>query len=365
MANNQLFSLIKSQRTNLPCISGGILLKLSGSAMKSVLNLLPAGLAVAAFGISLAYAQPLQPEKSADYPRKPIRLVIGYPTSGAVDLVARTIGSKLADKLGQSVIVDNRTGASGNIATAIVAKSAPDGYTVLLGTNNDSISPSLFKNLPFDLLRDLAPITLVVDFPFYLVVRPAVPAKSVRELIALAKARPGQLNFASSGEGSLPHLAGEMLKTMARVNIIHIPYRGAPDALVAILAGQVEIGFLTGEPALPFFKSGKVRALAVTGTQRAPQAPELPTLNESGLPGYELKGWHGLFAPAHTPQPIINKVHREMMTILNLKDVRDRLDAQGLDVAVPTTPSEFRAFVQSDMAKDAKIVKDTGMKINN
>jgi len=310
-----------------------------------------------------ALAQTRKAEESAHYPNKPIRIVAGYPAGGAVDIVARTIGSKLADRLGQPVIVDNRPGASGNIATDIVAKSAPDGYTLLLGTVVDSISPSLFKKLPFDFVQELAPITLAVNYPFYLVVLPAVPARSVKELVALAKARPGELNFASSGNGSSPHLAGEMLKTMAGIHIVHIPYKGASPALADMFAGQVQIAFMNAASALPFIKSGKLRALGITGAQRAPQAPELPTLIESGFPGFEIYSWFGVLTRAGTPAPIIDKLHSEIATILKQKDVRERFDAQGLDV-ISSTPQEFRAFIRSEMAKHAKIVKDAGVKID-
>lgn len=332
--------------------------------MKTFPKLLPASLTIVAFCMSVpAFAQTREPAKAADYPGRPIRFVAGYPAGGAVDIVARTIGNKLADSLGQPVVVDNRPGATGNIATDIVAKSAPDGYTLLLGTVVDSISPSLFKNLPFDFQRDLAPISLAVNYPFYLVVLPAVPAKSVKELIALAKAKPGQLNFASSGNGSSPHLAGEMFKTLAGIDIVHIPYKGATPALTDMFAGQVQIAFLNAASALPFVKSGKLRALAVTGAQRARQAPELPTMIESGLRGFEIYSWFGVLARAGTPAPIIDRLHGEIGTVLNMKDVRERFDALGLDV-VPSTPQAFRAFINSEIKKHARIVKDAGVKID-
>lgn len=297
----------------------------------------------------------------ADYPTKPVRFVVGYPAGGAVDIVARLIGGKLADSLGQAVVVDNRPGASGNIATDIVAKSAPDGHTLLLGTVVDSISPSLIKNLPFDFQRDLAPITLVVNYPFYLVVTPSLPARSVQELIAYAKANPGKLNFGSNGNGSSPHLAGEMLKTLAAVDIVHVPYKGAPPMLTDMFSGQIQVAFLNAASALPLIRSEKLRALGVSGAQRSPHARELPTLIESGLQGFEIYSWFGVLTRAGTPASIVDKLNREILNVLKQPDVRERLDKQGMDVTV-TTPDEFRKFIQTEMLKHAKIVRDASIK---
>ena len=297
------------------------------------------------------------------YPDKSVRMVVPFAAgAGSNDIMARLVAQKLSDALGQQFVVDNRPGASGIIGTDIVAKAPPDGYTVLMMSLTFTVNPSLFSKLPYDTVRDLIPVTMVASAPLMLVVHPSVPAKSVTEFIAYAKANPGKLNFGSGGPGTTPHLAGEMIKTVAGIQVTHIPYKGGAPALTDLVAGQIQFMCENIPGTLPFAKAGKLRALAVTDLKRSPLLPELPTLDEAGLKGYQIVGWNGLFVPAGTPQPIVNRLNAEVVKALALPDVKDRLATLGAD-AVGDTPQHFAVFIKAEIPKWAKVVKDAGLKI--
>jgi len=296
------------------------------------------------------------------YPAKPIRFVVAFPPGGGTDIIARSIAQKLAERIAQQVVVDNRPGAGGNIGTDIVAKAAPDGYTMLMGSAGPlAINASLFAKMPFDPVRDLAPVTLAASTPNVLVLHPSLKAATVKELIALARARPGEINFASSGHGTPAHLAGELFNSMAGVKMVHVPYKGAAPALADLLGGQVQLMFSTMPPALPHVKDGKLRALAVTSAKRSPAAPELPTVDEIALPGFEANTWHGVVVPAGTPETIVARLNREIVAILHLPEVVERLSGQGAE-PVGSTPQEFAAYIKSEALKWAKVVRDSGAK---
>ncbi len=294
------------------------------------------------------------------YPARPIRFVVAFPPGGTTDLLARTIGQRLGDTFNQQVIVDNRGGAGGNIGTDIVAKALPDGYTILMGSVGPlAINGSLMGKLPFDPLRDFAPITLSDATPNVLVVHPSLAANSVKEFIALAKARPGRVIFASSGLGTPAHLAGELFNSMAGVKMVHVPYKGGVAALIDLMAGQVQLMFSTMPPALPHVKTGRLKALAVTSARRSPTMPELPTISEAALPGFEAITWHGVLVPAGTSKAIVSKLHGEIVKILRSPEVKERLAAQGAE-AVSNTPEQFAAYIRSETVKWAKVVRDSG-----
>jgi len=296
------------------------------------------------------------------YPAKPVRFVVAFPPGGGTDIIARSIAQKLAERIAQQVVVDNRPGAGGNIGTDMVAKSAPDGYTLLMGSAGPlAINASLFGKMPFDPIKDLAPVTLAASTPNVLVVHPALRAATLKELIALAKARPGEINFASSGHGTPAHLAGELFNLMAGVKMVHVPYKGAAPALADLLGGQVQIMFSTMPPALPHVRDGKLRALAVTSAKRSPAAPDLPTLDEIALPGFEANTWHGVVVPAGTSGAIVGRLNREIVAILHLPDVVERFSSQGAE-ALGSTPEEFAAYIKSETLKWAKVVRDSGAK---
>ena len=295
------------------------------------------------------------------YPAKPIRLVVGFPAGGPTDIVSRTLAPKLTEALGQAVVVDNRAGAGGVIATEQVAKSPPDGYTLLMGTiGGIAVSMSLHPNRGYDTLRDFAPITQAVTVTNLLVVHPTVPAKTVKELLAIARSKPGRLNYASSGNGTVTHLAGELLKLMGKVDIVHVPFKGGAPALTAVISGEVDMSYENSLVVTPHVKAGKVKALAVTGSKRSRLLPELPTIAET-LPGYNASGWYGLFAPAATPKAVIARLHTEAAKALRLPDVVRTLSSQGAE-PVGNTPEEFSAFVKSEIEKWANLVKVAKMK---
>jgi tripartite-type tricarboxylate transporter receptor subunit TctC len=292
-----------------------------------------------------------------DYPVKPIRIIVGP----GPDVLARIVGQKLTDAWGQQVLVDQRPGAGGIIAADSVAKSPADGYTLLLSTGTYTTIPSLYSKVPYDFVRDFAPVTLLAQLPFLLVAHPSVPAKNVQELVQLARARPGQLNYASSGNGTTAHLAGEMLKSMAKINIVHVPYKGTGPGVIDLVAGQVHIMFAIIQSSLPHAQAGKLRALAVSGSKRSSSAPAVPTISESGVPGYEFISWNGVHVPAATPRPVTGKLNTELLRIITLPDVKERMLGLGMDVA-GGTPEEFGALVKSDIAKWAKVIRDAGIK---
>ena len=295
------------------------------------------------------------------YPNKPIRLVVPSGAGGITDILARLIGQKLTEAWGQQVLVDNRVGAGGTIGTDSVAKSAADGYTLLMVFPSHTVNPSLYAKLPFDTVKDFAPVTMVTAVNLVLLVNPAVPARTLRELIDLAKARPGALNYGAVGEGSLGHLAGAVFRSMAGINIVHVPYRGAPQVTTALLGNEVQMFFDVTITAIPQMKAGKLRGLAVTSSRRATAIPDLPTMAEAGLPGYEVVGWNGILAPAGTPPEIIRKLNAEVVRILNLPEMRARLAAEAVE-PIGNSPEEFAIVIQADVAKWAKVVKEAGMK---
>jgi len=299
------------------------------------------------------------------YPNKPIRLVVPYPAGGPLDIMARAIGQKLTEAWKQPVVVDNRAGAGGNIGADFVAKSAPDGYTLLMGAvATHAINPSLYSKIPYDPVKDFAPVALVAQVPNILVVNPALPAKTVQELIDLARAKPGYLNFASGSTGSTGHLAGELFNTMAGVKMVHIPYKGAAPATADLLGGQVQLMFDNLASALPNVKAGKLRALAVTTLARSPAMPDLPTIAESGLPGFDLTTWFGILVPAGTPPEIVARLNAEIVRALNAKDMRERLEKMGAEPPANNTPEHFAAFIRAEAAKYAKVVKESGAKVD-
>jgi tripartite-type tricarboxylate transporter receptor subunit TctC len=298
------------------------------------------------------------------WPSKPIKWVVPFAPGGTTDILARTIGEKLSVTLGQPIIVDNKPGAGGGVGADQVAKSPADGYTIMGGTiSTHAINASLYSNLPYDPVRDFAPITLIVRVPNILVVNPELPAKDVRELIALLKANPGKYSFASSGNGTSQHLSGELFKTMTGVEMQHIPYRGSPPALADVVGGQVAMTFDNITTAWPLVKGGKLRALAVTTAKRSPIAPNVPTLAESGLPGYEIGSWQGVFAPAGVSTEIVKRLNAEIVRIINAPDVRQKLVDMGAEPA-PNTPEEFAAMVKAEVAKWADVVRKSGAKVD-
>jgi tripartite-type tricarboxylate transporter receptor subunit TctC len=317
-----------------------------------------AALAAAAW-LAPAAAQPA----SHPYPAKPIKIVVPFPAGGIADLYARLIGARLSDTWGQPIVIENRTGAGGNIGADAVAKSAPDGYTLVMGSfGTHAVNVSLFANIPYDPLRDFAPIILVLEAEGLLVVHPSVPAQSVLDLIAYGRAHPGRLTFASAGMGTASHLAGELFKTMARVEMTHVPYKGNVPAITDLLAGQTSLLFATMPTVLPHAKAGKLRALATIGSVRSAAAPELPTVAEA-LPGFEVNNWIGLFAPTGTPADIVRKWNLEVNRIMQGADIKQRLLTEGARFA-PNTPDQFSEFVKSEIAKWAPVVKASGARVD-
>jgi tripartite-type tricarboxylate transporter receptor subunit TctC len=298
------------------------------------------------------------------YPNHAIRLVVPFPAGGTTDILARDVAKRLTETLGQAVVVDNRPGAGANIGADIVAKSAPDGYTLLMGTvGTHAINPSLYAKMPYDHVKDFAPVVLVAGVPNVLVVNPSVPINSVADLIKLAKAKPGTINFASSGNGTSIHLSGELFKTMAGVDITHVPYKGSSPALTDLMGGQVQIMFDNLPSSLALIKSGKVRAVAVTSLKRAPALPDVPTIAESGLPGFEASSWFGILAPAGTPPAIVAKLNAEVNKYLQSPEGKEQLLAQGAEVA-GGPPEKFVAHIRTETDKWAKVVKASGAKVD-
>jgi tripartite-type tricarboxylate transporter receptor subunit TctC len=304
------------------------------------------------------------PAQAQGYPAKPIRFVVPFPPGGPLDIMARAIGVKLQAAWGQPVVVDNKPGAGGGIGADSVAKSPGDGYTLLMGAvSTHAINPTLYANIPYDPVKDFIPVTLVAQVPNILVVNPSLPVKSVKELIEYAKAKPGVLSFASGSTGSTGHLAGELFKTMAGVDMVHIPYKGAAPAMLDLLAGQTHLMFDNIANALPQVKAGKLRALAVTTVKRATAMPELPTIDEAGLRGFDLTTWFGVFVPAKTPRELVDRLNGEIVKALTSKEGRERLAAMGTEPSAIDTPAEFAAFVQREEAKYAKVVKASGARV--
>jgi tripartite-type tricarboxylate transporter receptor subunit TctC len=297
------------------------------------------------------------------YPTKTVRMVVPYPPGGTTDILTRLISQKLTESWSQQVIVDNRSGASGNIGAEAVVRSAGDGYTLLSASTVHTVNPSLYSKLGYDPLKDFTPITLLAQVANILVVHPSLPVTSVKEFIAFAKKRPGELNFSSAGNGSAPHLTAEMFKTMTGVNIVHVPYKGAPPAMADLLAGHVALTFATAPSAVPHVQSGRLRALGVSSAARIPALPAVPTIAEAGVPGYESIGWNGLVGPAGMPQRIVDRLNADVVRILRVPEVSKRLSDLGLEPRT-TTAAEFAAFLKAEVVKWAKVVKDAKVKID-
>lgn len=296
------------------------------------------------------------------YPSKPIRFVVPFTPGGSGDIFARPIAQKMSESMGQQVIVENRPGSGGVLGSEVVAKAAPDGYTMMMGlTANVAVNPALYAKLPYDPLRDFAPVTLVASAPYVLLVPVSLPAHNVKELIALARSKPGELAYVSLGSGSMGHLSGEMLASMAGVKLLHVPYKTLGQAIPDLISGQVQLLFLGIASAQSQVKSGKLRAIAVSGAKRSPVLPQLPTVAEAGVKGFDLTGWYGVFVPAGTPQDIIARLHSEIVKALALPDVRQRLSGEGAEL-VGNSPGEFDKFVRSELVKWAKVVKLSGAK---
>jgi tripartite-type tricarboxylate transporter receptor subunit TctC len=297
------------------------------------------------------------------YPVKPIRVVVPLPPGGSNDVLARVVAERLAPSLGQPVVVDNRPGASGNIGTELVARSAPDGHTLLMANTAHVINPSLFTVLPYDPIRDFAPIALMSSAYFALVVHPSVPARSVKEFVAVAKARPGALTFASAGNGAPHHLAMELLKSMARVDLTHVPYKGAGQFVPALVTGEVSSVIGAVNSLMPHVQAGRLRMLGVAGERRMPLMPEVPTIAEAALPGFALDNWGGLLAPAGTPRAIIDRLNGEIVKTLRDPRIAERLTAQGIEL-IPSTPAAFQSVLKADLAKWARVVKAANVRLD-
>lgn len=303
----------------------------------------------------------LHAQAQSTYPSKPVRLVVGQSPGGATDVIARLVSPKLSEQLGHTILVENRTGAAGSIGAAFVAKSTPDGYNLLVISSSYAINPSLYSDLPFDPVKDLAPVSLIAEAPFLLLVHPSMPVRSVKDLVAFAKAKPGALNYASGGNGSSGHLAGELLTYLAKVNIVHIPYKGAGPAIVDVMAGQVHMTFGSVLSSLGHVKNGRLRALGVTGSTRSSVMAELPTIAEAGVPGYQTTTWYGLMAPTNTPAAIINKLSEEMKKAVESPEVRNKISADGADPR-GSTPKQFQTHLASEMKRVSEIIKRAGIK---
>lgn len=315
------------------------------------------GLFAAALVAATASAQPYPA------PGKPIRFIVPFSAGGATDLIARAVGQKLTESTGAQVIVENRPGASGMIGADIVAKAPPDGYTLLMASTAEiAINPSVYPKMTYDPAKDLAPVTLAGITPLILVVNPGSSLNSVKDIVAQAKAKPNGISFASAGGGSVQHLSGELLKTLTSTQMVHVPYKGAAPALADLLGGQVSMFFSGMPPAMTHVKSGKLRALAVTTPKRSPAAPDVPTMAEAGIPGFDISNWFGVFAPAGTPEDILNKLNAEIVKALALPDVKERLAGVGAET-VGNSRAEFAAFIDKEIAKYAKLARESGAKV--
>ena len=312
---------------------------------------------------SAALAAPLARADAVQWPTRPVKILFGFPPASATDVIARAVGQKLSEKWGQPVVIENRPGAGGNLGTELAARAPADGYTIFFGTVANAISTSLYSKLNYDYLKDFTPITLVATTPLVLVANPAVPAKNVKELIEYAKANPGKLNFGSGGVGTSNHLAGEMFKSATGAQLVHVPYKGTPAAYNDMFGGQVALMWDNIVAASNHVKSGKLKPLAVTSAQRASSLPDVPTMAESGLPGFEAVSWIGALVPAGTPQPIVDKIHADMVAVLRMPEIRQQLGASGA-VVVGNTQEQFAAWNRNEIAKWAKAVKDSGAKVD-
>ncbi len=313
--------------------------------------------------VAMLVATSMQPVLAQDYPEKTIRIIVPYPAGGTADLLARSIGQKMAESLGRQILIDNRAGAGGNIGADLAARAAPDGYTLLMGTvATHAINPNLYPKMPYDAARDFAPIILVATLPNLLVVHPSVPARNVKELIALAKSKPGELAYASAGNGTSQHLSGELFKKMTGVDMIHVPYKGNAPAVTDLVGGQVQVMFDNIPVSLQQVRAGKLRALAVTGPRRSPVLPDLPTLSEAGLSGFSIASWFALFAPAGTPPKILLRLNQEAGKAIASQQLRQQWLTQGIEPA-GSTSEQLAAFQRKEVLKWAKIVRDSGARV--
>ena len=314
-----------------------------------------------ALAVAATLAAAASEASAQEYPNRPVRILVPFPAGAGVDIVARMLGLPLTDLWGQATVVDNRPGAGGTIACELAAKSAPDGYTLLLGNiSTFAMAPSLYKKVNYDPVQSFAPITLVNTSANVLVAHPSVPAATTQALIALAKAKPGQINYASAGSGTSPHLAAELFKSMAGVDLVHVPYKGSPQALTDLLGGQTQIMFASLVSALPHIRQARLRALGVTSLKRAAALPDLPAISEAGLRGYDVSVWMGIVAPAGTPPAIIAQLNRQIAALLQSPDIRERLAVQGLEAA-SNSPAEFRTYIASEVRKWAVVIKQAGV----
>jgi tripartite-type tricarboxylate transporter receptor subunit TctC len=304
------------------------------------------------------------PSMAQQYPARPVRMLVGFPPGGGTDIVGRIVAQKMSESLGQQIIVENRGGATGMLAAELAAKAAPDGYTIMMShIAAMSILPSLYPKMAYETTRDFAPISLAAIGPNLLVVHPSVPARNVKELIALAKARPGQLHYASPGSGSVQHLSAELFKLQTKVDMLHVPYKGSGQSLVDLVAGHVHLNFDSVPPVLPHARQGRLRALAVTSEKRSALMPDIPTVNESGVPGFDMGTWWGLVAPAAVSKDVITRLHAETVKALKIPDVREKLGNVGAEPG-GNTPEQFGAFIRSEGTKYARLVKEANIKID-
>lgn len=310
-----------------------------------------------AMGCTLLVLLPVSQSGAQNYPVKTVRMIVPLVPGGSVDTLARVLAQKMAETMGQQIVVDNRGGASGNIGTELAVRAPADGYTILTVSMTLVVNPFLFKKLPFDVVRDLAPISLVGAAPSVLVVHPSVPAKSIRELVALAKQQPGKLNYPSSGKGTNSHLPMELFKNLTGINVVHVPYRGGGPGQIAILAGEMDLGFINLIAAVPYVNAGKVRALGITSVRRSSKVPELPTIAEAGVPGYTFTTWYGVLAPAATPAPVINVLNDHIVRAMRSPELAERFSYEGAEV-IASSPAQFATHIKSELARWAKVVKE-------
>jgi tripartite-type tricarboxylate transporter receptor subunit TctC len=311
----------------------------------------------------LAFALAL-PALAQEYPSKPIRMVVGFPPGGGTDVVARILTPRYSELLGQQVVIENRPGATGTMAAGQVARTAPDGYTIMMGhVSVNAIAPAMFSSLSYDVLKDFAPIGIAAAVPHFVTVHPSLKASSLKELIAYMKANPG-MTFPSAGNGSMPHLAGEIFQSLAGVKLVHVPYKGTGQSMQDLLGGQHLVAFDTMPASAPHVRSGRLRALATSTAARLPAFPEIPTAEEAGLAGYQVITWYGVFAPAGTAPAVVNRLHADLVKAMQMPDVKAKLEGIGADGTISRSPEEFAALVRADTARYAKIVKDIGLKID-
>jgi tripartite-type tricarboxylate transporter receptor subunit TctC len=313
-------------------------------------------------GIATLAVSRADPAHAQGYPAKAVRIVVAQAAGAQSDLFTRMLGQKLGESFGQSVVSDPRPGAGGAVGAELVARAAPDGYTLLMGTNSThSANPALYAKLPYDPVRDFAPITLTVATPYVMAVHPSLPVATLKQFIAFAKAKPGQMNYASAGNGSTHHLCGELLKSMTGIAIVHVPYKGGPPSTMAVLGGEMAMHFSSVSALHTYVKNGRLKALGVTAAKRASLLPDVPTMSEAGLPGFEMLSWFGLLAPAATPQAIVSRLNAETIKALNMADIKSTIAAQGSDI-VAGTPEQFGDYIKSEIARIAKIAKTAGIK---